>query len=288
MEPPDLERAVEAAISIVVELDLHADRATIVQNSNKLALRLLPCDVFARVAPAEHRSAKFEVSLAQGLAKSNSPVTALEPRVEPRVYELDDFEVTFWTYYEPAIAEISPPAYADALERLHGSMRTLDVTAPHFTDRIGEAQRIVSSSAGSPALSAAEREMLARTLQRLRRAILAYEAPEQLLHGEPHPGNVLSTASGPRFIDLETCCRGPVEFDLAHVPRRISEHYPGLDPALLRDCRQLVLAMVAAWRWDLGDQFPDGLWFGRELMSALREGPPWPTIGEVFSRLDPS
>jgi Phosphotransferase enzyme family len=110
-------------------------------------------------------------------------------------------------------------------------------------------------------------------------------AAEQLLHGEPHPGNVLSTANGPLFVDLETCCRGPVEFDLAHVPATVSEHYPSVDQALLRDCRQLVLAMVAAWRWEPGDQLPNGMPFGRELLSALRAGPPWPTIEEVFGRL---
>jgi thiamine kinase-like enzyme len=127
--------------------------------------------------------------------------------------------------------------------------------------------------------------MLANTLQRLRRAICDHRAAEQVLHGEPHPGNVVTTANGPLFVDLETCCRGPVEFDLAHVPESVSEHYPGLDQVLLRDCRQLVVAMVAAWRWERGDRFPNGLLFGRELLSALRASPPWPTIHEVFSRL---
>ena len=73
------------------------------------------------------------------------------------------------------------------------------------------------------------------------------------VHGEPRPGNVLSTKNGLRFVDLETCCRGPIEFDLAHVPEEISERYPDADRDLLRECRTLVLAMVAAWRWDPGD-----------------------------------
>ena len=128
--------------------------------------------------------------------------------------------------------------------------------------------------------------MLAGTLRRLRRVVGDHGAAEQLLHGEPHPGNVLSTANGPRFIDLETCCRGPVEFDLAHVPEAVVERYPGIDRVLLRDCRQLVLAMVAAWRWELGDQLPNGAHFGRVLLSVLRAGPPWATLDELFGRLD--
>ena len=145
--------AIDAAISIAVALDLPADDATVLQNSNKLALRLLPCDVFARVAPVGHEHAPFEVELAQRLAETESPVAALEPRVEPRGYERDGFEVTLWTYYEPATPEISPAAYADALERLHAGMRTLDVPTPHFTDRVARpssSSRVVISRRSSP------------------------------------------------------------------------------------------------------------------------------------------
>jgi hypothetical protein len=92
---------------------------------------------------------------------------------------------------------------------------------------------------------------------------------------------VLSTNDGPLFIDLETCCRGPVEFDLAHVPQAVCEHYTGIDRGLLEECRQLVFAMVAAWRWDRGDQFPNGRRFGEELLRLLREGRPGPTLDTV-------
>jgi len=286
VESPDVPRAIDAALSIALALDLRAEDATVLQNSNKLALRLLPCDVFARVSSVGHEHAPFEVELAQRLAETESPVAALEPRVEPRGYKRDGFEVTLWTYYEPATPEISPATYADALERLHAGMRKLDVPTPHFTDRVEEADQLVTSRDLTPELTDADREMLASTLRRLRRAMCDHGAAEQLLHGEPHPGNMLSTADGPRFVDLETCCRGPVEFDLAHVPETVSEHYPGVDHMLLRDCRQLVLAMVAAWRWDRDDQLPNGRPFGRELLRALRAGPPWPTIDEVFGRLD--
>jgi Predicted choline kinase involved in LPS biosynthesis len=61
------------------------------------------------------------------------------------------------------------------------------------------------------------------------------------MHGEPHPGNVLSTKTGLLFIDLETCCRGPVEFDLAHVPEDVSERYADADEELLSECRILFL-----------------------------------------------
>jgi hypothetical protein len=257
-------------------LGLKSANAIVLHNSNKLSLRLLPSDVLARVAPIEHQVAEFEVELAQGLAETGGPVAALEPRVEPRVHVRDGFAITLWTHYETSTArEISPADYADALERLHAGMRKIDVPTPHFADRVAEAQQLVASREHSPALTDADRELLGNALQGLRRAIVDRGATEQLLHGEPHPGNVLSTKHGPLFIDLETCCRGPVEFDLAHVPEAVSERYRGADQELVRECRGLVLAMVAAWRYDPGDQFPNGQRAGRELLLALREGPPW-------------
>ena len=271
MNEPDVARAMGAAVSTAAALDLSVDDAVVLHNSNKLTLRLLPCDVLARVAPAAEQVAQFEIELAQRLADSGSPVAALEPRVEPRVHERDGFVVTLWTYYEPATPrEVSPADYADALERLHAGMCRLDVAAPHFTDRVEEAQRLVASRDHTPALVDPDREFLGSTLRNLRRVIGERGGAEQLLHGEPHPGNLLGTKNGPLFIDLETCCRGPVEFDLAHAPDDVSERYPGVDHDLLRECRILVLAMITAWRWDRGDQFPDGRRLGTEWLNQLR------------------
>ncbi|MFJ7996364.1 phosphotransferase enzyme family protein [Streptomyces sp. NPDC096310] len=271
MQASEVPRAMAAAMSTASSLGLTADDVTVLQDSNRLTLRLLPCDVLARVAPVAHQAAPFEVELAQRLAGTGCPVAVLDPRVEPRVHERDGFEVTLWTYYEPATPrEISPADYADALQRLHAGMRALDVPTPRFTDRVEQARRLVANRDRSPALADADRELLGATLRGLGRAIGERGAAEQLLHGEPHPGNVLTTKNGLLFIDLETCCRGPVEFDLAHAPEEVGEHYPGVDQDLLRQCRVLVLAMITAWRWDRGDQLPNGRQLGAEWLSGIR------------------
>ena len=146
MQGSAVPRAVAAAKSTASSLGLTVDEAIVLHDSNKLTLRLLPCDVLARVAPVAHQVAQFELELAQQLLESGCPVAALEPRVEPRVYEGGGFVVTLWTYYEPLTPrEVSPADYADALARLHAGMRKLDVTTPHFMDRVHQAQQLVAS-----------------------------------------------------------------------------------------------------------------------------------------------
>lgn len=285
MESTDIARAIAAATSVAASLGLAVDDAIVLHDSNKLALRLTPCDVFARVAQVGQHVAQFEIELAQLLVEAGCPVGHLEPRTDPRVYTRDGFAVTLWTYYEPVTPHVSPADYAKSLERLHAGMREVDIASPRFTDRITEAEEIVADPDLSPALADADRVFLSSRLGSLRKAIEDRGAVEQLLHGEPHPGNVLSTKYGPLFIDLETCCRGPVEFDLAHVPAAVCEHYPSIDRELLDECRQLVFAMVAAWRWDHRDRFPNGRRFGEELLRRLREGPPWPTLDTVAGGL---
>jgi hypothetical protein len=182
MEASEVSRAVAAAISIAEGLDLPTHDASVLHNSNKLALRLLPCDVFARVAHAGHELAQFEVGLALRLAEAGGPVAALEPRAEPRGYQRDGFEVTLWTYYEHVTPEVSAADYADALERLHGGMRMIDVPVPHFTERVTDTAGHVAST---PALDDADRELLSSRLRDLRRAVIDRGTPSSCCTASP-------------------------------------------------------------------------------------------------------
>jgi hypothetical protein len=263
--------AVRAAISVASACDLRADDAVVLQDSDKLTLRLLPCDTVARVAHVGQEVAALEVELAQRLRAIGSPAVALEPRVEPRVYVCDGFAVTLWTYHEPVSTRAATPAeYAGALKRLHAGMRQIDTATPRFTDRVAQAASLVADQIRTPELSDADRELLISALRNVSREVQDRGAPEQLLHGEPHPGNLLRTKGGLLFIDFETCCRGPVEFDIAHAPEEVGGYYPDADQALLQRCRVLVLAMVTTWRWNRDDHLPNGRRLAREWLGELR------------------
>jgi len=125
-----------------------------------------------------------------------------------------------------------------------------------------------------------DRELLADTLAGLRRSIVHGGAPEQLLHGEPHPWNVLNTDNGPLFVDFENCVTGPVEFDLGWAPAAVSACYPGIDQGLVDDCRGLVVAIVAAHGWRRSDHKP-GRESGAAFLAAVRNGSPWPSLDSV-------
>jgi aminoglycoside phosphotransferase (APT) family kinase protein len=272
MKASEVPRAVAAGVAAASAPGLRVDDADVLHNSNRLAVRLLPCDVLARVAHVAHQAgAEIELEVARLLAESDSPVAAPEPRVEPRVYVHDGFAITLWIYYQAAASpDPAPLEYAQALSRLHSSMQQIDLASPHFTDRVAEAQWLVGNPAQTPELLDADRHLLTETLGTLRHAVANRSPKEQLLHGEPHPGNLLRTEEGLLFIDFETCCRGPVEFDVAHAPEEVDEYYPDADKDLLRWCRILVLAMVATWRWDRDDQLPNGRQLGIEWLGQIR------------------
>jgi hypothetical protein len=270
VDASELPHAVAAGRKVAAACGLRVDDAVVLNDSNRLAVHLRPCDVVARVAPrSRQRGAELEVEVARRVSATGAPLATLDPRVDPRVYEQDDFAVTLWTYYETVSPlDPAPDEYASALERLHSGMRQAELSddwVPHFMDRVDEAQRLIDDPINNPAIAGTDRELVGTALRTMSRAVTGRAASEQLLHGEPHPGNVLRTGDGLLFVDLETCCRGPVEFDIAHAgidenrpPVEVAAHYPGADQSLVRECWILVLAMVTAWRCEPGDDLPDG------------------------------
>jgi Ser/Thr protein kinase RdoA (MazF antagonist) len=283
MEPSEVQRAVAAGRATASALGLRVDDGVIVHNSNRVVVRLTPCDVLARVRPVVQQTEDdLEIEVARRLAETGSPVAELAPRVEPRVYVHDGFAVTLWTYYEPVgPSDIAPAEYAQALVRLHAGLRQLAVRAPHFTDRVAEAQRLIADREQTPDLPGPDRDLLGHVLHRPISRIRGLGSDEQLLHGEPHVGNLLRTRAGLLFVDFETCCRGPVEFDIAHglLPNEdrhilpaadICQHYPGASQELIDQSRLLIWAMITTWRWQRDDQLPNGPYWRIEGLNQIR------------------
>jgi hypothetical protein len=274
---------VVAAVSAAAALGLEAGDAIVLSDSNRLVVRLTPCDVVARVAPMTHfASAAREVEVVKQLALTDSPVATLSTRVEPRVFVRDGFEITMWTLVEPSPSPgLAPGPYARALDRLHAGLRQIHLALPHVDDRLAAVQDDSASHDITPDLAPADRAVLAGSLRDLRRSIAARGAREQVLHGEPHPWNVLDTTTGPLFIDFENAARGPIEYDLAWVPDEVAARHPDADHDLVGECRGVVLAIIAVHRWRHDDRHPSGRRSGVAFLDALRDGPPWPALDDV-------
>jgi hypothetical protein len=286
VEPSDVRRAVDAAAETASELGLQVADAVVVHNSDRIAVRLAPCDVLARVAPgAWQEGMGFEAEVARRLVETDAPVGELEPRVEPRVYLRDGFSLTLWTYYEPIVtdrrggeppeqlgwsSDLAPADYTHALVRFHAGLRQIELAVPHISMRIAGWAKEAGDPESTPDLPDRDRELVSDTLKRLGAAIGSGGFGEQLLHGEPHPGNVLSTRKGPLFIDVGTCQRGPVEYDLAYVPDEVAELYPGADQDLVHQFRTLMWAGVTTMRWNRNDQYPDRDHWRVEALNRLR------------------
>jgi hypothetical protein len=122
----------------------------------------------------------------------------------------------------------------------------------------------------TPELLDPDRELLSSTLRHASTAINGRGSVEQLLHGEPHPGNVLGTRRGPLFVDLHTCQRGPLEYDLSYVPEEVADLYPGVDQDLVHQFRILMWAGISSMRWCRDDQFPNRDYWRAEGLNQLR------------------
>ena len=100
MEPTEARRAVAAAMAAASDAGLDVDDAVILNDSNRLVVRLTPCDTVARVTPLTHHvrvhnsSAEREVELVHRLATWGAPVAPPDPRVEPRAVVRDNFKLT--------------------------------------------------------------------------------------------------------------------------------------------------------------------------------------------------
>jgi hypothetical protein len=269
MEGSEFQRAVETVKAIAAGLALPVDDVVVINNSDRVALRLLPCDILARIVPAAREaSSAFELEVARRLVEVGAPVGAPEPRAKPRVYLHDGFAVSFWTYYDPLGSEIMAAPYAGALMRYHAALREVDdLRTPNATDRVATALRELADRTETPDLLDFDRDFLIDTLGRMGAAMSS--GRRQLLHGEPHPGNLLNTAGGPLFVDLETCCRGPIEFDLAHAPEIVDDYYPGTDQDLIHRCRVLNWALFTTC-WRHNDQLPNRQHWRAEGLSRVR------------------
>jgi Phosphotransferase enzyme family len=241
----------EAAVTIGREFGLTVRTPVTLADSNNVVVWLTPSPVVAKVGTGHHRSLSLELQVARHLVARRAPVVAPATELPPRVHHLAGFDVTFWQYQAHDHAEdVDPRKLGGALLDLHEALETYSGYLPSYEIELDEVNHVLRQPARSPALDEADRHLLLAALDWFRAELASYNADQHALHGSPHSSNVLVVAGEPRFIDFETACWGPIEWDLAHVGSEVAAAYPNVcDDRARASCAALVSVKTATWCW---------------------------------------
>jgi hypothetical protein len=260
----------EAASEVARDFGVEVEEPILLQDTNNIVFWLAPSPVVAKIGTGQHDRLGRELITGMALEEASAPVVPPSHLVPRAVHQRHDCRITFWQFVAPTGGELPASSVASALGALHAALARIEGTGgrPAFSEELDLVTRRLNDHRFAPALHEADRRLLL--------AALGHLAPnygvDSVLHGSPHRFNILSAQGSPRFIDFETVCRGPIEWDLAHLEPAVAEAYPGpIDSELLARCTLLVSAKTAAWCWDQADQNDDMRWHASHHLDLVRE-----------------
>lgn len=262
---------IAAAVAIVSKFGIVVENPVILHDSNNTLVWLRPHGIVAKVATGHHHRLDLEMAVGRHLVAYDAPAVPPADSVPPVLHRHGGYEATFWTYEQQVKGE--EPDDADLAVSLHAVHRALDTfpgKLPDFDDELEATAAVLSEPARAPALSSKDRELLVSVLSLLRGELEARTWASRRLHGSPHDGNVLLVDGHAAFVDFETACQGPLEWDLGHMDDGAVGAYPGsVDAAVLGICRRLVSVKTAAWCW-ANYEHNDLRWHARHHLAQVR------------------
>jgi molybdopterin-guanine dinucleotide biosynthesis protein A/GNAT superfamily N-acetyltransferase len=255
-------RAVEAAVSAAEANGVVAEAPRVLQDWNDTIVHLAPAPVVARVRTSwlegqDDTTLAREVLVAQHALRRSAPVVAPTRDPMPGPHRRDGVVLTFWEFVAELSGDVAPSEAGEALGALHAALADYPGELPPLRARLDRAQNVADDPRAVSALADEERRFLADRLRGLRTSFDAFELPDRVLHGGPHSSNLLRTPAGAVWIDLDTACRGPLEWDLAHLPEAAADAFPEAHPEALAVARELVSAEVAVWCWRTYGRAPE-------------------------------
>jgi aminoglycoside phosphotransferase (APT) family kinase protein len=257
--------AIVAALDVARSLWIDCGEPVVVRDLTNVLVHLAPAPVVARVPLTLSllRGRGWyaqEVELAAWLAREGAPVAAPATEVDPGPHEHGGFLVSLWRWVDHEPERFDPVAAGRSLRELHGALARYPGALPPF-DRLDEIERLLDRLEPSPAASAEELARLRAAHARL--AARPRPTAERPLHGDSHFRNLLWTAGGPLWGDLENACSGPVEFDLACLTWRGAPGtdealtaYGPYDSALVQEVTPFLALLLAAWTIVIAQRVP--------------------------------
>jgi hypothetical protein len=204
----------QAALAVADDLGLAVETPRVISERFNLVVHLAPSPIVARVPRIFGRRAEARARLARDLLVSAHAASLGAPVVAPAtVVASGPHSRAGWVVglFDHAVHEsgavADPEAIGNSLRTLHDSLAGYPGPLPPF-DPIAEPARLLNEAGDSPE---------AAFLREILPSLDVPDVPGQALHGDASYRNVLVTADGPRWIDLESASRGPIEWDLAEI-----------------------------------------------------------------------
>jgi Ser/Thr protein kinase RdoA (MazF antagonist) len=199
-----------AALAAARGAGFAVERAEVARVASNVLVRLTgphPPPVAARLTGATEgfrdcaANLRREARLAAALAAGGAPVLA--PLGGP--YEVGGRTVTLWPWLELRSDAGDAEQAGRALRACHDALADLDPAGLELAPlaMLTEARRLAVRALPE----------LVPAIERALGALAA--APQRIVHGDSHPGNVLWTAGGPLWSDWEDAHLAPLEWDLA-------------------------------------------------------------------------
>ncbi len=241
-----------AAVAVAERLGVSVDEPVLVQKTNNTVVWLRPHAIIAKVGthPGSGERLLREHAIASELAEHGAPVASPLPGVTPVSDAETGFLVTLWCRLEnDAGRPVRGQAIGASLRELHDALTVCGVELPSFRLDLERARRALSDDLRVAALAPTDRAFLRSAFDDLLVTLDDWALRSHALHGEPHDGNLLVTPSGLRWIDFESACQGPLEWDLAFLSEDARSVFTGVNDDLLQLLEILVSARVATWCW---------------------------------------
>ena len=267
---------VEAAVRVVIDLGMNPGEPFLIQETNHTVVWLRPYPIIAKVGTRRDSAAalRHEYEVASALTAGGAPVVAPRPGIGPLLDPESGFVVTLWTRLEidPTL-KLKEVDRGTSLHLVHEALARIDVELPSFRVCLPRTRIALFDDIRMAALSAEDRSFLRAAFDELIGSLDGLTFPEHAIHGEPHNGNCLATRGGPRWIDFEDACRGPLEWDLAFLTEEARGTFEHVDRSLLELLTTLNSARVATW-CSVQARFPAMRSHGQQHLSLVRTR--WP------------
>ena len=231
------------ALEVLATNGVEADAWTVLSSSNRLVLELRPCGLIAKVVQVE----RYE-ELAREVAVAKHVVACKGPAAAPAAsshgpYRGSRLAVSVW-HPVAVLGELSEPDAWGAYLELRRCLDSFAGDLPDFRQAIAGARGLVEESE-LRGLGDGDAAFLRGIFDSNLSALSAFPRSHRVLHGDPHAANVVLTAEGPRWLEFESACAGPLEWDLSAL-QSCAPNVPH-DSGLLRVLVSLRRACVVAW-----------------------------------------